>query len=81
MESSDKQISSPMPVMYIKAVAIKPDWTYDRVGYMRYDQYDLFQCILYFIVFLYVYRRRKFSAQLHCTVLHYTVRANVKMKK
>ena len=35
-ESRDKQQSSPMPVMYVKAVPIKPEWTQDRIGYIRY---------------------------------------------
>jgi dynein heavy chain len=45
-ESRLKQLLSPMPVVYIRAVPVEPNWIPESVGYLREDP-QLFECPVY----------------------------------
>lgn len=46
IESKLKQLLTPMPVIYVKAVAVKPEWSPESVGYLRGDP-NLYECPVY----------------------------------
>jgi dynein heavy chain len=46
-ESRLKQLLSPMPVMYVRAVPVQPTWSPESVGYLRRDP-ALYECPVYF---------------------------------
>ena len=46
-ESRLKQLLTPMPVMYIRAVPVQPNWSPVSVGYLRSDP-ALYECPVYF---------------------------------
>lgn len=45
-ESRLKQLLTPMPVMYIKAVPVQPEWIPESIGYLRNDPH-LYECPVY----------------------------------
>ena len=45
-ESRLKQLLTPMPVIYVKAVPVHPDWLPESVGYLRRDP-NLYECPVY----------------------------------
>ena len=45
-ESRLKQLLTPMPVIYVKAVPVEPDWSPESVGYLRKDP-KLYECPVY----------------------------------
>jgi dynein heavy chain len=45
-ESRLKQLLTPMPVIYVKAVQVQPEWSPEAVGYLRGDP-NLFECPVY----------------------------------
>lgn len=45
-ESRLKQLLTPMPVMYVKAVPVQPQWSPESVGYLRGDP-SLYECPVY----------------------------------
>lgn len=45
-ESRLKQLLTPMPVLYVKAVLVQPDWSPESVGYLRGDPH-LYECPVY----------------------------------
>lgn len=45
-ESRLKQLLTPMPVMYVKAVPVQPQWSPESVGYLRGDP-NLYECPVY----------------------------------
>lgn len=45
-ESRLKQLLTLMPVMYVKAVMVQPDWSPESVGYLRGDK-NLYECPVY----------------------------------
>lgn len=45
-ESRLKQLLTPMPVLYIKAVQVQPNWIPESVGYLRKDP-NLYECPVY----------------------------------
>jgi dynein heavy chain len=46
MESKLKQLLTPMPVLYIKAVPVQESWSPEAVGYLRGDP-SLYECPVY----------------------------------
>eukprot|EP01033_Poteriospumella_lacustris_P003465 gene3469-2562_t len=46
-ESRLKQLLSPMPVLYVRAVPVQPEWIPESVGYLRRDP-ALYECPVYF---------------------------------
>lgn len=46
-ESRLKQLLSPMPVLYVRAVQVQPEWIPESVGYLRRDP-ALYECPVYF---------------------------------
>lgn len=46
MESKLKQLLTVLPVMYIKAVVVQPNWSPESVGYLRGDP-QLYECPVY----------------------------------
>jgi dynein heavy chain len=46
IESRLKQLLTPMPVMYVKAVQVQPHWSPESVGYLRGDP-NLYECPVY----------------------------------
>jgi len=45
-DSRLKQLLTPMPVIYVKAVQVLPEWSPESVGYLRGDAH-LFECPVY----------------------------------
>lgn len=45
-ESRLKQLLTPMPVIYVKAVQVQPEWSPESVGYLRGDP-NLYECPVY----------------------------------
>lgn len=45
-ESKLKQLLTLLPVMYVKAVPVQPDWSPEAVGYLRNDP-SLYECPVY----------------------------------
>ena len=45
-ESRLKQLLTPMPVMYVRAVPVLPQWSPVSVGYLRFDA-ALYECPVY----------------------------------
>lgn len=45
-ESRLKQLLTPMPVIYVKAVQVTPEWIPESVGYLRKDP-NLYECPVY----------------------------------
>lgn len=45
-ESRLKQLLTPMPVIYVKAVMVQPEWSPESVGYLRGDA-KLYECPVY----------------------------------
>lgn len=45
-ESKLKQLLTHMPLMYIKAVQVQPEWSPESVGYIRNDP-SLYECPVY----------------------------------
>jgi dynein heavy chain len=45
-ESRLKQLLTPLPVVYVKAVQVKNDWSPEAVGYVRNDP-QLYECPVY----------------------------------
>jgi dynein heavy chain len=45
-ESRLKQLLTPMPIMYVKAVQVQPEWSPESVGYLRRNP-DLYECPVY----------------------------------
>jgi len=46
MDSKPKQLVTPMPVMYVRAVEVQDTWTWDCVGYLR-NEADIYECPVY----------------------------------
>jgi dynein heavy chain len=46
-ESRLKQLLTPLPIMYVKAVQVQPEWSPESVGYIRGDP-NLYEAPLYF---------------------------------
>eukprot|EP01038_Epipyxis_sp_PR26KG_P005447 gene5447-7540_t len=46
MESRLKQLLTPMPVLYVKAVQVQEEWSPESVGYLRGDP-NLYECPVY----------------------------------
>lgn len=46
VESRLKQLLTPMPVVYVKAVPVQPEWSPECVGYLRGDPH-LYECPVY----------------------------------
>lgn len=45
-DSRLKQLLTPMPIIYVKAVQVQPDWSPESVGYIRGDD-TLYECPVY----------------------------------
>jgi dynein heavy chain len=45
-ESRLKQLLTPMPVVYVKAVPVQPEWLPESVGYLRNDP-AVYECPVY----------------------------------
>lgn len=45
-ESKLKVLLTPMPLMYVKAVQVQPEWSPESVGYLRGDP-NLYECPVY----------------------------------
>ena len=45
-ESRLKVLLTPMPLLYVKAVQVQPDWSPESVGYLRSDP-SLYECPVY----------------------------------
>lgn len=45
-ESRLKQLLTPMPVLYVTAVQVQPEWSPESVGYLRGDP-GLYECPVY----------------------------------
>lgn len=45
-ESRLKQLLTPMPLVYVKAVAVNPEWSPESVGYLRSNP-SLYECPVY----------------------------------
>lgn len=46
-DSMLKELLPPMPVLYVRAVTVRPEWTPTSVGYIRHDD-ALYDCPVYF---------------------------------
>ena len=46
MDSIPKELLPPLPIMYVKAVAVQPHWIADGVGFLR-DNPTIFECPVY----------------------------------
>lgn len=45
-ESRLKQLLTPMPVIYVKAVPVQPEWAPESIGYLRNDPH-IYECPVY----------------------------------
>jgi dynein heavy chain len=45
-ESRLKQLLTPMPLIYVKAVSVRPEWSPESVGYLRSNP-SLYECPVY----------------------------------
>ena len=46
VESKLKVLLDPLPLVYVKAIQVKPEWSPQSVGYLRGDP-DLYECPVY----------------------------------
>ena len=52
-ESKLKELMSPMPVMYLRAVVVQPEWVPESVGYMRNREgTSVVECLSLYIHFI-----------------------------